>query len=184
MVLAAGGSRRLGRPKQFVKYRGVSLIERAVRVATAAAQSRPLVVVGYDEHRIRRAVGRRCVVVSNHDWSTGMRSSLERGLAALPQHNIGALVLTCDQPRIRVSDLRALIEGWRGAPTSSVAARYGGRLGVPAILPRRCWRAVLNAAGPDQGAGPWLKRQRNAWGVPMSRADFDVDTPADLRLPL
>ena len=179
-MLAAGGSRRLGKPKQFVKYRGVSLIERVTRTATAVTRNRTVVVAGDDEHRIRRVVGRRCVVVRNRDWHTGMRSSLEHGLRALPQGVTAALVLTCDQPRIRLTDIRDLVVDWSSNGIRPAAAYYSGRPGVPAVIPRRFWRAALAGAGPDQGAGPWLMGQRNVLLVPMATAEFDVDTPADL----
>lgn len=180
-MLAAGGSRRLGKPKQFVKYRGTSLIERAVRLALALAPARVAVVAGRERQRVRRAVGGRCPVVVNRNWDTGMRSSLKCGLLALPDSISAALILTCDQPRIRRNEVQALIERWSARPTLAVAALYSGGLGVPAILPRRYWRAVLEAAGPDQGAGPWFKLQhRKALGVPLPRADFDIDTPKDL----
>lgn len=120
--------------------------------------------------------------MANRRWATGMRSSLKRGLEALPDSIAAALVLTCDQPRIRSDYVRRLTERWSAQPERPVAARYLGRLGVPAILPRRYWRSVLEAAGPDQGAGPWLRRQqKTALGIPTAAAAFDVDTPSDLR---
>jgi CTP:molybdopterin cytidylyltransferase MocA len=69
---------------------------------------------------------------------------------------------------------------WRRQPLLAAAAQYGGRLGVPAILPRSAFSALLQLRG-DRGAQGWLRANAaRVVAVPMPRAAIDIDTPEDL----
>ena len=183
VLLAAGGSSRLGRPKQLVRHRGVPLLHHAVAVARAALPSSPLVVVvGAYSLRVRALLQRThsgARVVGNPLWREGMASSLRAGLAAVPRDSRAALVLLVDQPHVDAASLARLLHAWsrrRGVPA---AARYAGRVGAPAILPRRHWRALARLDG-DRGARAMLRGGGARTLVDMPEAAFDVDTAADL----
>jgi CTP:molybdopterin cytidylyltransferase MocA len=129
-----------------------------------------------------RRTQHRAQIVANPDWKLGMSTSLLAGLAAVPLSARAALVLLVDQPRVDAAALRRLIGAWRRRPGVPAAARYAGRAGVPAVLPRRHWREVRALRG-DEGARALL-RDRRATLVEMPEAALDVDTPDDLlRLP-
>jgi molybdenum cofactor cytidylyltransferase len=174
LVLAAGGSRRLGRPKQFVRIGGTTLVELACRRALLTSPAGIVVVVGAHASRSRATLaGLPVVVVRNADWRAGLSSSLRVGLGRIPAYVPSVLVTTVDQWRVGTDDLRRLVHA--GAPA---AAGYGDACGVPALLPRE-WRARLRALRGDRGARALL----NAGGVrnvPMPAAAFDLDTAADL----
>lgn len=182
MLLAAGGSRRYGKPKQLARYRGRPLLVHAVEAARGALPRAPLfVVVGAEALRLRLVVRRaqsRARIVANPDWQQGMATSLRAGLAALPRRTRAALVLLVDQPRVNAAALQRLIVAWRRRPVVPAAAHYAGRAGVPAVLPRRHWRAVRALRG-DEGARALL-RDRAVTLVEMAEAALDVDTPDDL----
>jgi molybdenum cofactor cytidylyltransferase len=107
-----------------------------------------------------------------------MATSLRAGLAAVPRGAQAALVLLVDQPRVDAAALRHLVAAWLRRPGLPAAARYAGRMGVPAVLPRRYWRA-LRALDGDEGAR-FLLRDARVTSVDMPEAALDVDTPADL----
>lgn len=173
-MLAAGGSRRLGRPKQFVRLDGTTLVELACRRALRTRPAGVVVVVGAHGARVRALLARLpVVVVRNRDWRGGLSRSLQAGLARVPRAATAVLVTTVDQWRVRGSDLRRLLAA--GAPA---AAAYDGACGVPALLPRR-WRAQLRAVQGDGGARTLLGAAA-VRRVPMPAAAFDLDTPADL----
>ena len=184
VVLAAGGSSRLGTPKQLVRRRGRPLLDRAVDAAAAATGRRVIVVVGADGLRLRALVTRayrrdEAEVVLHAGWRSGLAGSLRRGLRAVPADARAVLFVLTDQPLVGARSLGRLAAAWAQRPSHAAAARYSGRLGVPAILPRRAFKA-LRALEGDEGARKVLVRARRVTAVEMPEAQFDVDTREDL----
>jgi molybdenum cofactor cytidylyltransferase len=89
-------------------------------------------------------------------------------------------MLLVDQPHVDAAALVRLVAAWRRRPGIPAAARYDGRIGVPAVLPRRHWRALKSLRG-DEGARALLRGVATLTPVDMPEAAFDVDTPEDLR---
>jgi molybdenum cofactor cytidylyltransferase len=183
VLLAAGGSSRLGKPKQLVRLRAEPLLRRAVDAAAAATGGSVIVVVGADALRLRALLARthaqRTRVVAHPGWAEGLSSSLRRGLAAVPAQSRGVLFVLADQPLVDARSLERLIAAWRRRPSHAAAARYAGRLGVPAIVPRRAFAALRSLKG-DEGARRVLAQARGVVEVEMPEAEIDVDTPQDL----
>lgn len=183
VVLAAGASRRLGRPKQFLRRGGLPLLLRQLRLASGLLRGpagRVIVVVtGARRFAVARAARHGGAQVAHAaDWPQGMGRALARGVAAVPPGQ-AVLVLTVDQHRVRRRDLARLLARWRRAPWRPAAAWYAGGPGVPAILPGS-WRARLLRLSGDRGAGPLLRAAgRRLSGVAMPRAAVDVDWPDD-----
>ena len=183
ILLAAGGSRRLGAAKQLVRYRTRPLLAHALAAARGALPQAPLiVVVGSEALRLKLVVRRaRCGArnVANPRWREGMATSLRTGLAAVPRTARAALVLLTDQPHVDAAALARLLGAWRRRPGVPAAARYDERVGVPAVLPRRRWSALKELTG-DQGARALLRGAPSITLVEMPEAALDIDTPADL----
>ena len=183
VLLAAGGSRRLGHPKQLLRRQSRPLLLHAVDAARAAAPGVPLLVV-LGAHRMRlRLVVRRAapaaIVVANPRWAEGIASSLQAALERVPHATRAILVQLVDQPRVDADALRRLINAWRRRPGIAAAARYDNRVGVPAVLPRSSWRAVRALRG-DSGARALLRAARTLTLVDMPQAAVDLDTPEDV----
>jgi molybdenum cofactor cytidylyltransferase len=182
IVLAAGGSRRLGFPKQLVRRRARSLLACAVAAARDALPQSPLIVVlGAEALRLRLVVRRTvpsAIAVHNARWARGLASSLQAGLAAVPARARAILVMLVDQPNVDDRALLRLLNAWRRRPNIAAAALYAGRPGVPALLPRRYWRAIRKLRG-DAGARELL-RGSGITTVAMPEAQLDIDTRADL----
>jgi molybdenum cofactor cytidylyltransferase len=183
ILLAAGGSRRLGAAKQLIRYRTRPLLAHAVAAARGALpRARLIVVVGSEALRVRLVLRRAscCArAVANSRWREGMATSLRSGLDAVPRAAKAALVLLVDQPRVDAAAIARLVGAWRRRPGVPAAARYGERVGVPAVLPRRHWSALKQLKG-DQGARALLRDAHNITLVDMPEAALDIDTPADL----
>jgi molybdenum cofactor cytidylyltransferase len=178
LVLAAGASRRLGRPKQLLRIAGESLLRRAARLALESGADDVIVVLGH------RAVEMAAEIsdlplrwIAAQDWDAGLGASLRQGAAALPAACDGVLVLLCDQPALDVVHLRGLVRLWQAAPLRAAASAYAGVAGVPALLPRS-W-LQLQAPG-DQGARALLRSRPDEVDLlPNEALARDVDTSAD-----
>jgi len=184
VLLAAGGSTRLGQPKQLVRRRLKPLLLHALDAArdVPIADEDIVVVLGAAALRLRALLRRHSPAVRvapNPRWATGLASSLRAGLAAAPRGAGAALVQLVDQPNVDAAALRRLLAAWRRRPSAPAAAHYSGRAGVPAILPRRDWRQARALDG-DAGARALLRNADAITLVAMPEAVFDVDTPADL----
>jgi molybdenum cofactor cytidylyltransferase len=176
LVLAAGASRRLGRPKQLVRLGHESLVRRAVRIAESLAPLWIGVVVGARAGRVAAALGGSdAEVVRARHWRAGLAASIAAGVRRTPRRARRLLVMTVDQWRVDGADLARLLSTPGRWPA---AAAYGGGLGVPAVFPRRLWPALLRLRG-DRGARELLERGP-AIAVAMPAAGADLDTPAEL----
>jgi molybdenum cofactor cytidylyltransferase len=180
VVLAAGGSTRLGQPKQLLTRQGETLVHRVVRLARARASAGTgrggRERTGRDIQHCRAG----CHPVTNHHWERGLASSLQVAGAHLLPTVTAVMVVACDQPAIERSHLQALLSGARAAASTCAGTRHGNALGVPAVVPR-AWFTPVGAAG-DRGFGARL-RQLPVDTVHVLQAPelgLDIDTPEDL----
>ncbi len=181
VVLAAGGSRRLGRPKQLLRHQGRPLLAHTVAAALDIAPGRVLVVVGAYRQRISTMLRRhrlRTAVVVNPRWRTGLSTSLRAGLRALPTTASAAMVLLSDQPFVDRHAMRRLRAVWLREPRTPAAACWDDRVGVPAVLPRSVWTEAARAQG-DNGARAMLRGMARINPVNVPEAAIDIDSPAD-----
>lgn len=182
LLLAAGGSRRLGEPKQLLSVDGEPLIKRAVRIALAAQLQPTVVVLGAYAAQIRAHIEDQPVtIVENPDWREGMASSIRSGLAAVlaeaPDAG-GIVMMLADQPHLKAEHLAALVTAQRTSGRDIVAADYGNHLGPPAYFGRRHFSALRELQG-DAGARA-LFGNIEPLPVPLPRnASADLDTPED-----
>mgnify|MGYP006198170919 CR=1 FL=1 len=129
VVLAAGGSTRLGRPKQLLTRDGETLVHRAARLAVASGAARVRVIVGAHADDVVAAVRDlpvECLV--NPRWNEGLAGSVRVAVNALAAHDRATLLLTCDQP-VRPGGTASRYQATSGAACSDAlpAARLRGR---------------------------------------------------------
>lgn len=181
LVLAAGGSSRLGMPKQLLLRDGETLIHRAVRLAAATDPSRVIVVLGANHERLAtEPADIPHVAVVNTDWHMGLAGSLRAAASHIP-HGHAVLVVACDQPALEEHHLRALLAGADAVPARSAATDIGGVPGIPAVVPGE-WFAELDAQG-DRGFRDRLRSlpADAVFRLQAPELAKDIDTPAELR---
>ena len=181
VILAAGGSRRLGVSKQLACIGGEPLVRRAVHAALATHPVRTVVTVGADADSTFAAVADLDVErVDVTEWAQGMGASLQAAVHVFDGHCDGLLVLLCDQPAVTAAHLQRLLAAWRDAPHKAIASAYAGTVGAPAILPC-AWFAELSRLAGDCGARELL-RGRADQVIPVAEPELaiDVDVPDDL----
>jgi CTP:molybdopterin cytidylyltransferase MocA len=181
LLLAAGGSRRMGRPKQLLAWQGTSLVRRAAETALASRCRELVVVLGAQASLVEAELVdlplRTCV---NPDWEEGIASSLRTGVEALGDDAEAVLVLLADQPKVEASLLDRLIAAYETSRRGLAACSHGGAPGAPALFSRRYFEALGGLSG-DRGARALLEAHRDDCSlVDAPLAVFDVDTPADL----
>ncbi len=187
LVLAAGGSSRLGQPKQLVRIAGESLLCRTVRLGAESGFAPIYLVLGAFAQTMRNELQAHAhrlpvITVENPAWETGMGSSLAVGVNRALEHSSPAhlLLLVCDQPRLTADLLRTMREAHLASGTAITAASYAGRLGVPAIF-TACRFPELLAIPGDRGARAVLVRYASeVLEIPFPGGEIDVDTREDL----
>ncbi|MGI9343736.1 MAG: nucleotidyltransferase family protein [Gammaproteobacteria bacterium] len=181
IVLAAGESSRLGRPKQLLTVDRRPLVLRAVQAALTHCAAGVVVVTGAFHDEVAAALADTpATIVRNPDWREGIGVSIRCGVAALGDTRAAYLLMLCDQPDVGAAQLSALIDAWRAQPKQIAAAGYAGVRGVPAVFPARCHDSLAGLHG-DHGARRLIEAEAEVTVVDMPEAAFDVDTPADAR---
>ncbi len=184
LVLAAGSSSRLGRPKQLEPWGETTLLGTVLETALAMGSEETWVVLGAAHDLILEGVDfSHCQVVVNHEWETGMAGSLRVGLDALERGSSvsAALILLGDQPDVKVGIAARLREAYRPGITPAVIPRYRYTHSNPVLVDRVLWRRLMMLDG-DRGAMQLFKSHpewiTEVW-LPESPPE-DVDDQEDV----
>lgn len=150
ILLAAGESTRMGRPKPLLPWGGVTLIEYQVRELLAAGVDDLVVVLGHAAEEVRPRVPQGTRVAVNEAYREGRASSLRAGAAALAEGADPIVVLSVDQPRPRavIETLLAAHREQAAAITVPVAQR---RRGHPVVLAGSLLPELREASEESQG---------------------------------
>jgi molybdenum cofactor cytidylyltransferase len=181
VVLAAGFSARMGKPKALARVRGVSLIARTLRVLAPFATAPIIVVVPPRAARLRAELRHQSLLlVANPLRGEGLSSSVRRALRHA-RYEAAVLLLPMDLSYLEQRDIARLIARWRGARRRVAARRIGAEAAAPLILPRRFYPRALGIAG-DVGLKTLVRHlpPGDIALVSLASAAFDVDTPRDL----
>ncbi|MEJ2534392.1 MAG: nucleotidyltransferase family protein [Gammaproteobacteria bacterium] len=180
VLLAAGGSSRLGRSKQLLELHGEPLVRRATRLLKGVT---PIVNVVTGAKRIEVELvleDAPVKLVHNERWREGIGLSIALGVDHLPPQARAVLVMLCDQYRLGPGHLASLVAAWREEPARIFAARWNKAFGPPVIFPRTVFPQLSRLTG-DRGARQLLVEHRSRVRfVDMPEAGYDVDDPADL----
>jgi len=182
LVLAAGESRRLGRPKALLEIDGERLVDRAVRVLHEAGCTTVYVVAGAAPlGELSAHASGPVTVIDNPEWPTGMGSSVRRGLASVTEEAV--VIMVVDTPGIGPAVVRRLIDAHSAGATAAVAT-YDGAPRNPVLLTREHFAAVSALAVDEVGARAYLATRPDIV-TQVECSDVadpcDIDTPEDLR---
>ncbi|HSL37611.1 MAG TPA: nucleotidyltransferase family protein [Arthrobacter sp.] len=190
LILAAGASRRLGRPKQLLPYGHGVLLDAVIAAARDCGFDQTVLALGGAAGDVQRTVDTTgCEIVLNPDFGAGCSSSIAAGIAALRPDTDAVVLLLGDQPGVRAITARALLErlftGWpdtgAGAPGIAVC-RYDDGVGHPLAFTRRMFPELAALHG-DKAV--WKLLEQRAGDVVELRVPGpvppDVDTDEDYR---
>ncbi len=179
IVLAAGASSRMGRPKMLLRLGERTILAAAVAPHLEAALGRTVVVLGKDARRIRAEAGLpsdpRLHVVVNRRWREGLSSSLRRGLEVCRDAD-AVLIALGDQPGVTADRVRLIAAAWRPGVALVVPVVSATRAAHPVLFARCLWEELRGLRG-DVGAREVVRRN---WGravriVVPPLVDVDVD---------
>ena len=182
VILAAGGSARMGEPKQLLVLQGQPMVRRVTGAVCAAGLAQVVVVVGAHAQSVKEAIFDLDVdLVVNSAWREGMGTSVRAGIRTLSPEIQAALLVLADQPALSPNLLQALVARYRITRARIVAPFYQGRRGNPVLFDRALFPELLSIEG-DQGGREVVARYGDAVErveIQDPRAFMDVDTRQD-----
>jgi molybdenum cofactor cytidylyltransferase len=151
VILAAGTSARMGRPKQLLPLGGTTVLAHAIENVRSAGVVEMVLVLGASAEAIRRQLHQSLLeglkVVVNPAYAQGMASSLREGLSALDPQSAAALIILGDQPLVRPQTLRQIIAGYHQSGARIVIPSHQGKRGNPVLLNRAVFPEVMALEG-------------------------------------
>ena len=179
LILAAGASVRLGRPKQTLLYRGQTLVQKIVSTAVAL-QSGPVLLVLKEGDQID--VEEDIIKIQNPDAGLGMATSIHCGVKYLETQypDIETVIITvCDQPFITTSLLQEMIVHFNDTQLPIVACKYGDIIGTPVLFHKTMFQHLYSLRG-DKGAKQLINQHVQQVGlINFPLGNIDVDTEED-----
>lgn len=188
IVLAAGGSTRMGRPKQLLKYNGKTLLGLAIEAALGSVCRPVIVVIGANAQAMQAVIGETGArAICNPGWEEGMASSIRLGLAEMQRETAGeatAVVFTlCDQPFVTSATINRLVDCNIARAPLLAACEFDsdGEItrGVPALFSRALFGELLEVTGAEGAKVVINRHAAEAEFIHAPEAVFDVDTPDD-----
>ncbi len=181
LVLGAGGSKRLGRPKQLLPYGDRPLLEHTLNIARECGFDQLVVPIGGAADAVRERVDfSGADVVVNYAFGEGCSSSIAAALDAVNQRCDVLVLMLGDQPGVTPETVRALLEARGDAPLA--VCRYDDGRGHPIAFARSVFPQLADLHG-DKGVWRLLdERAGDVVDVPIAgNIPLDVDTPEDYR---
>lgn len=181
VILAAGGSLRLGQPKALLQWKGETMVHRAARIALEAGLS-PVIVVAGAEYESISAVLKdlEVTVIENAEWEEGQSTSVKLGLSQVPPRNGAVIFQVVDQPGLSVDLLWGLVELHRQTRAPIIQPYAMGTRSNPVLFDRAVFPNLMTISG-DQG-GRAIFHQFSVMSLPWHDTGIliDLDTPDDL----
>jgi len=184
IVLAAGESRRMGRPKQLLEWRGKTLLRHTLDNLLRSDVDEIILMLGHKAEKIKKGLeGLDIKIILNPDYRLGMSSSLKRGLRAMDPASEAFIILLADQPGIGPQLVNRVIQEFRQADPKRGIVRpvYRGRPGHPVLIGIRYLEEALQLQG-DVGAREILKQHpEDVLEIAVGRKAVleDIDTPEE-----
>lgn len=183
VILAAGSSKRMGKPKQMLEIHGTTLLQHSVNTAVASGIPNIVVVLGANAEEHKASLFNRPItLLENAQWERGMGSSLKVGVKKAIElfKDVQALiVMVCDQPLISSVHIGNLIKAFQAHEPLAIASGYNDSYGVPAVFDRSVF-SLLIKIDDHSGARAILEKLKDDLVlVPFFGGEIDLDTPEE-----
>jgi molybdenum cofactor cytidylyltransferase len=186
VILAAGGSTRMGQPKQLLPYRGRSLLYHVVEEAIASVCRPVVVILGANANQIRAEIDELPIhIVDNPKWTEGMGTSICQSIEYLNtlSQDIEAVVFTvCDQPFISSEIFDQLVKAYFSSRKPIIASEYAKTIGVPALFSQAFFFELMNLQKNKGAKQVILDNYHQIYTLAFPQGEIDLDTPDDYKL--
>ncbi|HWZ13836.1 MAG TPA: nucleotidyltransferase family protein [Mucilaginibacter sp.] len=181
VILAAGASTRLGKPKQNLVYQNNTLLQRAIETALASVCRPVIVILGADAEMIRPTLGKLSVhIFYNKDWREGMASSIRLGIAELQKFEpaiTSVILMLCDQPFINASLINELFHAKE--KKGIIACAYNDTVGTPVLFDTKYFDELSLLTGAEGAKKLLTKYPGNVYPISFPLGGVDIDTEED-----
>ncbi len=183
VILAAGPSSRLGKPKQKILFNGKSLLQRVVETAIHSACRPVIIILGAYAEELQSDIEKEdVIIIYNPQWEVGMASSVRLGVAMLqetkPQVS-NVIVMVCDQPFADTALLNNLINKKAATGKEIIACSYNNTLGVPVLFDKKFFPELMLLKGQDGAKKLLIKHKESVAAIPFPLGSIDIDTIED-----
>lgn len=181
IILAAGASTRLGRPKQLLDWFGKPFIKHLVDIAHQTQLDPVVVVTGSGHEAIEKAIEDDNVfIVHNKDWQKGQSSSMQAGCKALLGNPAEAFIIfLCDQPQVPVELVERMIVESKRDELDIVATSVQSKICPPTLFKKKCIDGILSLQGDQGGRALFTVYKTQILDWQDSRLIQDSDTEED-----
>jgi len=170
MILAAGESKRMGKPKLLLPYGEKTIIETIVKTVVSSNVENTLVILGSDREKIEEKIKNFPVkIVYNRDFRSGMLSSVQCGFKAVPEETRAVLVVLGDQPKISADVINKLIDAYKSTGKGIVLPVYKKERGHPVLIDVKYGEEVENLS-PEVGL------RGTVYNHPEDILEVDIET--------
>jgi molybdenum cofactor cytidylyltransferase len=181
ILLASGASRRLGRPKQLLPWRGDCLINAIVKTIKASQVDDFYIILGSAYQEVSSGVDAKNAILINPDWQVGKSSSIKRGIQEIKSKSDAALFFTTDQPFLSTILIDEIIHTANTSTASAIATRVNGTVTVPMLFKKDLFSQIEALKAEEGGKAIFDRSDKLTEFVDWNdeRLLFDIDTEED-----
>lgn len=184
IIMAAGASSRLGRPKQLEIVKGKMLLQHILDEVNKLENVSAVLILGANGETIKNNVDAAGIPYLIHQaWKDGMSSSMKAGLRYLLSNEPNfdqVILLVCDQPFVNADLLTKLIEQKAASEKGIICCAYADTLGVPVLFDQKYFDALLALNSREGAKKLILQNMEDVFTVSFPKGEIDMDTEADL----
>ncbi|MEP6805790.1 MAG: nucleotidyltransferase family protein [Flavobacterium sp.] len=183
VILAAGNSSRLGKPKQLLSYKNTSLLKNTISQGSLVQNTVIIVVTGANHELAEREItASKATVIFNPDWQSGMSTSISKGLTEIlrlyPEIE-KCIFSVCDQPFVTTAIFENLISEHNITNNGIVASAYSETLGTPVLFHKKYFNELLNLKGQEGAKKIINKFHDDTTSISFEKGNIDIDTEED-----
>lgn len=182
LLIAAGSSKRMGKPKQLLPWGDTNLLQHAIAQLKASKIHKVFVVLGANFNLINSKIDSTGIhIIKNENWQMGMGTSIASGISEIGTGDYDAALITLgDQPFQDSLHYDSLIDKYL-EKKNIVATALEKKAIVPAVFPEQYFEQLKSLRG-DAGARTILAENKvRTFFIPSNGKDIDIDTPEDYK---